>query len=140
MVKMEHFFKRTEAFIIDSIVVFLFIALVNNLLYILLAYLNIQAVLAYYPYVITIIVTMAYYTIFEAETNKTIGKRILGLYVSDEYGYMSYTKAFVRNLTKLFWIPIIFDVIIGRLLNYPSRLFDKFVGTDVYSDDELESY
>ncbi len=140
MVKMEHFIKRTEAYIIDSIVVLLFTALVNNLLYIVLSFINSQPILAYYPYVTIVIVTMAYYTIFEAKTNKTIGKRITGLYVSDIDGYMTYSKAFIRNLTKIYFVPIIVDVIIGRVLNFPSRLFDKFVGTDVYSDDELESY
>jgi hypothetical protein len=51
---------------------------------------------------------------------------------------MSYRKAFLRNLTKIYWIPLIFDILIGKLLNYPSRLFDKLAGTDVYSDIELE--
>ena len=51
---------------------------------------------------------------------------------------MSYKKAFIRNLTKIYWIPLIFDIIIGKVLNYPSRLFDKLAGTDVYSDIELE--
>ena len=51
---------------------------------------------------------------------------------------MSYKKAFVRNITKLYWVQIIFDILIGKILNYPSRLFDKIAGTDVYSDKELE--
>lgn len=138
MIIMEHFILRTEALIIDAIVVTLFTALIDNLLYILLALLNIQVTLAYYPYIVLIIVTMSYFTLFEAKTNKTIGKKIAHLYVSDYEGYMSYKKAFIRNLTKLFWIPLIFDIIIGRILNYPSRLFDKLAGTDVYSDSDLE--
>lgn len=135
---MEHFILRTEALIIDAIVVTLFTALIDNILYIILSLLNIPVALATYPLIVLIVVTLAYFTIFEAKTNKTIGKKIAHLYVSDSEGYMSYKKAFIRNLTKICWIPLIFDIIIGKILNYPSRLFDKLAGTDVYSDKELE--
>lgn len=135
---MEHFILRTEALIIDAIVVTLFTALIDNILYIILSLLNIPIALATYPFIVLIVVTLAYFTIFEAKTNKTIGKKIAHLYVSDSEGYMSYKKAFIRNLTKICWVPLIFDIIIGKILNYPSRLFDKLAGTDVYSDKELE--
>ncbi len=135
---MEHFTSRLKALIIDAIVVTLFSALVNNILYIILSIVNNQFLLSIYPSVVLIVVTMLYFTIFEAKTNKTLGKRVTHLYVSDEEGYMSYRKAFVRNLTKIYWVPLIFDVLIGKIFNYPSRLFDKLAGTDVYSDIELE--
>lgn len=135
---MEHFTSRLKALIIDAIVVTLFSALVNNILYIILSIINNQFLLSIYPSVVLIVVTMLYFTIFEAKTNKTLGKRVTHLYVSDEEGYMSYRKAFVRNLTKIYWVPLIFDVLIGKIFNYPSRLFDKLAGTDVYSDIELE--
>lgn len=135
---MEHFTLRLKAFIIDAIVVTLFTGLVNNLLYIFLLPTNNQQLLSWYPYGVLVVVTLAYFTIFEAKTNKTIGKKISKLYVSDSEGYMSYFKAFVRNISKIFWVPLIFDVIIGKLLGFPSRLFDKIAGTDVYRDDELE--
>ncbi len=135
---MEHFIKRFEAFIIDAIIVTLLTALMNNILYVVFTLLGNAKVLAYYPYGVLVIVTLVYFTVYEAKTNKTIGKRIIHLYVSDEEGYMTYRKALVRNLTKLFWVPLIFDVILGKLFNCPSRLFDKLAGTDVYSDKELE--
>lgn len=137
---MEHFIKRTYACIIDYVVVTLITMLVNNILFVPLSLIRNSYISAYYPYVVLVLVTMIYFTIFEAKTNKTIGKRIIHLYVSDDEGYMTYSKAFIRNITKIGWIPLIIDVIIGKLLNLPSRLFDKFAGTDVYSDDELESY
>ena len=135
---MEHFILRTKALIIDAIIVTLFAMLIDNILYVLLSIINNQLLLAWYPTAVLIIVTIFYFTIFEARTNKTLGKKVTHLYVSDEEGYMSYKKAFVRNITKIFWIPLIFDIIIGKLLNFPSRLFDKLAGTDVYSDIELE--
>ena len=134
---MDHFILRTKALIIGIIIVTLLTALVNNLLYILLVLLHLP-VLNIYSYITLVVITLAYFIVFEARTNKTIGKKIEHLYVSDKEGYMSYKESFIRNITKLFWIPLIFDVVIGRILNYPSRLFDKLAGTDVYADDELE--
>lgn len=138
MVDMEHFILRTEALIVDGIIVTLLTALLNNILFMLFVLLHIP-VLNFYNMAILIVVTMAYFTIFEAKTNKTIGKKMLHLYVSDDEGYMSYKKAFIRNITKICWVPLIVDIIIGKLLNYPSRLFDKIAQTDVYADNELES-
>lgn len=135
---MEHFVLRTKALIIDAVIVTLFSMLIDNILYIVLSIVNNQLLLAYYPSVVLVVVTMLYFTIFEAKTNKTLGKKVTHLYVSDEEGYMSYKKAFIRNLTKIYWVPLIFDVILGKILNCPSRLFDKLAGTDVYSDIELE--
>lgn len=135
---MEHFTSRLKALIIDAIIVTLFTALVNNILYIILSAVNDQTILAWYPTIVLIVVTMLYFTIFEAKTNKTLGKKVTHLYVSDEEGYMSYGKAFIRNITKIYWVPLIIDVILGKIFNCPSRLFDRFAGTDVYSDIELE--
>lgn len=137
---MEHFIKRLYACVIDFIVVFLLIAIVNNILFVPISLLKIPFLSAYYPYIVTIIITLAYFGIMEAKTNKTIGKMIMKLYVSDEEGYISYSSAIIRNITKCFWIPLIFDVIIGKILGFPSRLFDKIAGTDVYADSELELY
>ena len=135
---MEHFTSRLKALIIDAIIVTLFAALIDNILYIILSIIKNQTLLAWYPTIVLVAVTILYFTIFEAKTNKTLGKKVTHLYVSDEDGYMSYKKAFIRNLTKIFWIPLLFDVILGKILNYPSRLFDKLAGTDVYADIELE--
>lgn len=137
---MEHFTKRLYACIIDFVVVFLLISIVNNILFVPVSLLKVPFISAYYPYIVTIVVTLGYFTIMEAKTNKTIGKMVMKLYVSDEEGYLSYFSAFIRNITKCFWIPLIFDVIIGKILGFPSRLFDKIAGTDVYADYELEVY
>lgn len=136
MILMEHFTRRLEALIVDIIVVTLLVALINNIIYMILVLFHMPTNI--YSNIVLIVVTLTYFTLFEAKTNKTIGKKILHLYVSDAEGYMSYKKAFIRNLTKLYWLPLIVDVLIGKILNYPSRLFDKIAGTDVYADDELE--
>lgn len=45
----------------------------------------------------------------------TIGKALLYLRVVTIYSnQISWPQAIVRNLTKIFWIPIIFDIVIGR--------------------------
>ena len=71
---MEHFTSRLKALIIDAIIVTLFVAFVDNILYIVLSTVKNQTLLAWYPTIVLIIVTMLYFTIFEAKTNKTLGK------------------------------------------------------------------
>jgi len=66
---MEHFVLRAKALIIDAVIVTLFSMLIDNILYILLSFINNQTLLAWYPTVVLIVVTMLYFTIFEAKTN-----------------------------------------------------------------------
>lgn len=135
---MDNFTGRFKALLIDGLIVTLLTWVINGILYVPLEFIGNPMLLAYYSYVVLIIVTMAYFTIFEGKSNRTIGKKIAKLYVSDEDGYMTYKQAFVRNISKIFWLPLIVDVILGKILRYPSRFLDKIAGTDVYSESELE--
>ncbi len=67
---MEHFVLRTKALIIDAIIVTLFTMLIDNILYVILSAINNQMLLAWYPTAVLIIVTMLYFTIFEAKPIK----------------------------------------------------------------------
>lgn len=44
--------------------------------------------------------------------------------------YINWAQAIVRNLTKVYWIPIIFDWAIGRVMN-TDRLFANITRTVV---------
>ena len=48
----------------------------------------------------------------------TVGKALMYLEVRSRNGArISAPQAIVRNLTKIYWVPIIFDWAIGRFLN-----------------------
>ena len=63
-----------------------------------------------------------YFVLLEKKKGTTIGKDILDLKVVSQDGKnISYREAIIRNLSKLYWIPIIFDVIIGKFVKGPNE-------------------
>ena len=49
--------------------------------------------------------------------------------------YVSWQQAIVRNLTKIYWFPIIFDWAIGKILGKNDRILNSITKTRVF--DEL---
>ena len=64
----------------------------------------------------------------------TIGKSLMFLQVKSKNGAdISWIQAIVRNLTKIYWFPIIFDWLIGKFLR-SDRLFNTITRTIVVND------
>lgn len=80
------------------------------------------------------LIIILYFTIFEATSNKTLGKAILNLEVSATQGYMDFSKAFIRNVSKFFWfiLPAL-DWVIGMATEGDprQRFLDRIAGTRV---------
>jgi uncharacterized RDD family membrane protein YckC len=74
----------------------------------------------------------------------TVGKHLMFLKVVStlNYNYFSkitYKQAFLRNLSKIYWIPILFDMLIGRFVGPTNeRILGKISRTEVV--DENETY
>ncbi|MGZ4903262.1 MAG: RDD family protein [Halobacteriota archaeon] len=116
--------RRVIAFIIDSIILLVALAIVNAVL--ALALLVPSLIFSFdlfgglfsgFSVLLGLLIVWGYYTLFEGSTSATIGKRVMDLRVRPLRGRMSFTKAFIRNFTKA-WIPIIallflLDLIIG---------------------------
>ncbi|MGZ4907309.1 MAG: RDD family protein [Halobacteriota archaeon] len=116
--------RRVIAFIIDSIILLVALAIVNAVL--ALALLVPSLIFSFdlfgglfsgFSVLLGLLIVWGYYTLFEGSTSATIGKRVTDLRVRPLRGRMSFTKAFIRNFTKA-WIPIIallflLDLIIG---------------------------
>ena len=65
----------------------------------------------------------------------TVGKSLMYLQVKSKNGAdISWPQAIVRNLTKIYWFPIIFDWAIGKALN-TDRILNNITKTIVI--DEL---
>ena len=55
----------------------------------------------------------------------------MSLEVKSKNGYdINWMQAIVRNLTKLYWFPIIFDWLIGKLL-HSDRILNNITRTTV---------
>ncbi|MCL2157327.1 MAG: RDD family protein [Methanobrevibacter sp.] len=108
------FKKRVLAYLIDWFVIF---AILNILAWIVQNSIEILFsihILNYFIYLLPIFIIF-YFVYLEKKKGKTIGKDILDLkVVSEDGGNITYREAIIRNLSKLYWIPIIFDLIIGR--------------------------
>jgi uncharacterized RDD family membrane protein YckC len=65
-----------------------------------------------------------------------IGKRAFGLkVVSKTSSNPTLAEAFIRNLSKIYWLLLLMDAIVGLALakNYEQKYSDQFVGARVVS-------
>ena len=120
-----HWAKRIAAFVVDCIVV---LAPVSTVLFVL----GERRVAAYG--IVSGIAFWAYATASEAILRKTLGKTLAGLEVRPVSGPMTFAKAAVRNVPKLFWylFPVL-DTVAGLLVEGDprQRFSDRILGTTV---------
>ena len=123
------FSRRVVAYVIDFFVVSAFMWIVSYLLFFLVNPYNSYMVYQYFPYVTPVLI------LCEKFNGATVGKSLMYLQVRSKNGAMiSWPQAIVRNLTKIYWIPIIFDWAIGKILK-TDRILNNITKTVVV--DEL---
>ena len=79
---------------------------------------------------------LLYFTILEGTYHKTVGKSLMGLYVTTlNYQPVTLEKAFIRNLSKIYWVLLLLDVLAGLFTEvHPGQKFsDKIANTIVIS-------
>jgi uncharacterized RDD family membrane protein YckC len=81
---------------------------------------------------------LSYFIIFETYYSTTLGKKILGLIVTDESGIrITLSQSFIRNFTKVPFTGqfLLFDVLIGvfseKTRKNKQRVLDLVAGTKV---------
>jgi uncharacterized RDD family membrane protein YckC len=81
------------------------------------------------------IVLVLYSVIFEVTWNgMTIGKKLLGLQVQTANGgKVPFDKSFIRNISKIYWLLLLLDWLLGILTpgNKRQKYFDRIAGTMV---------
>ena len=128
------FTRRVVAYIIDFFVVSAFMWIVSDLLSIVFNPYNMYTVYSYFPYVVPVLI-IVYCSVLEKIKGATVGKALMFLRVVSRNGYpISWSQAIFRNLSKIFWVPIIFDWAIGRLLKYNDRVLGIFTKTVVANE------
>lgn len=129
--------RRVLAYIADFFVVSAFMWIISYLLSIVINPYQINTVYDYFPYVVPILI-MVYFVLCERYKGATVGKALVYLQVRNYRGeQISWIQAIVRNLTKIYWIPIIFDLAIGLLLKRGDRILDSITKTVVVDEDEV---
>ena len=133
---MENFWgRRFAALLIDIIILTLFMYVVSAIVFVLFAQVGIFSSLNYWIFIGAIII-IAYFTLMEGKTGSTFGKKLFKLNVKAFNGNVGYAKAFIRNLSKIYYFPLIVDVILGFIFGDSNdRILDQISGTYVTSED-----
>jgi uncharacterized RDD family membrane protein YckC len=141
-VAQEYWVKRLLAYVIDAIIVYAVIGLIAaaTVLPAFLMGVFVPGSSPRMPFLggflgtVSSLILVLYFTLAEATYGKTIGKRVMGLRVAmDSGGRLPLGSSFLRNLSKISWVFLILDVILGLVLEtgYKKKYSDRFLGTSV---------
>ena len=124
------FSKRVIAYILDFIIVSLFMGILSYFTFVIVGPSNVYSIYQYSVYFVAILI-FAYFVLCEKIAGASMGKAIMNIEVRSRNGYqITWPQAIVRNLTKILWVPIIFDWFIGKLLK-TDRLLNNITHTIV---------
>ena len=124
------FSRRIIAYVIDFFVVSAFMWIISYFVSLLVNPIDLVSVYNVFPFIAPI-VGLVYFIVLEKSKGATVGKAVMYLEVRSRNGAnINWAQAIVRNLTKIYWVPIIFDWLIGRIMN-TDRLFGKITKTIV---------
>lgn len=113
-----HWIIRLIALIIDSIIVgiptaIIWFALTFSAVFFESAFLIFYGAWLILPLILGIL-SLLYFMILDAYWGATIGKRLLGLKVQMTNGArVPFDKAFIRNISKIYWFFLLLDWLIG---------------------------
>ena len=124
------FTRRVIAYVIDFLVVSAFMWILSFFFYGIFGPKNVYQIYQVIPFLIPVL-GLLYFVICEKFAGASIGKAIMNLEVKSKNGAnISWLQAIVRNLTKIYWVPIIFDWLIGRFLK-TDRILNNITRTVV---------
>lgn len=124
------FTRRVIAYLLDFLVVSAFMWIISFFLYGLLGPKNVYQAYQVIPFLMPVL-GLLYFILCEKIASASIGKAIMKLEVKSRNGAnISWLQAIVRNLSKIYWVPIIFDWLIGRFLK-TDRLLNNITRTTV---------
>jgi len=137
---MNHWLLRLVAFIIDSII----IGIVAGVIYaILIIFVVLGGGLSFVWGPILLlgfllgILELLYFMFMDAYYGGTLGKKILGLRVQMVDGSkVTFEKAFIRNISKIYWLFLLIDWILGVVTpghDQRQKYTDRIAGTTVVS-------
>ncbi len=130
------FTRRIFAYILDFFVVSAFMWIISYLCSLIMNPYDSSAVYQFFPTVLPILI-LVYFIVLEKTKGATVGKALMYLEVRSRNGArINWPQSIVRNLSKIYWVPIIFDWLIGKFLGANNnRLLGSITKTVVI--DEL---
>ena len=114
--------RRFIAFLVDAVIITLFSWILVALIYPVIALTNSFEILGFWLLILAFIIII-YFTYFEGRYSATPGKNLMKLKVKAQNGDMNYMKALIRNLSKILWLPLIVDLLVGFLFGSPRKRY-----------------
>ena len=133
----RYWLNRLLALVVDALIVFIPLVIITVIVAIFVA------ISGFTPFGIIVggVVSIVWYLLFilynmvmESMWGASFGKRFFHLKVVSKTGSNpSLGEAFVRNLSKIYWLLLLLDVIVGLAVSkgYQQKYSDKFMGTSV---------
>jgi uncharacterized RDD family membrane protein YckC len=138
---MNHWLYRLLAFIIDSIIIGIVAGIIWTFVILSLIFGGGVSWLGWgfylgLPFLLGIL-ELLYFVFMEVTYGATLGKRVLGLQVQTVNGSkVTLDKAFIRNISKIYWLFLLIDWIIGVATpghDQRQKYTDRIAGTTVIS-------
>lgn len=134
----EYWVERIVAFVIDAAIVYLAVGVLAFAYALPFFFVSgiaaVGAMIAgVFSFVVGVVLVL-YFSLFENWAGTSVGKRAIGLVVRSKSGKNpSLVEAFTRNVSKVYWILLLLDVIIGLATSkeYTQKFSDRFAGTSV---------
>ena len=134
----SYWLRRLFAFVIDAIIVVVILVVVAVFVAIPTFVLSGTAgVTSFFAGVFAIgagVILFLYFIVAEVTTGATAGKHALHLkVVGPKGGNPTFIESLVRNVSKIYWVLLLLDVVIGLATSkqYTQKFSDKLVGTSV---------
>jgi uncharacterized RDD family membrane protein YckC len=130
--------RRIVALIIDVLIITLVLWIIIAVIYPIIAMANLFSILNFWL-LLTALFIIGYFTYFEGKQGASLGKIAMKLRVMALEGEMNYKKAFIRNLSKIFWVPLVVDLIVGYAVGDSNdRYLSRLAKTLVVGEEELD--
>jgi uncharacterized RDD family membrane protein YckC len=136
-----YWIERIVAYVIDSIIIYVIAGILAFLIFLPFFF---AGGFGFYSFfylagfgifgVFTGLLYLLYFTFFDAMRGGTVGKSLFHLKVTTSNGqHPNIGQAFVRNLSKIYWLLLLLDVIVGLATDndYKRKFSDKYIGTIV---------
>jgi uncharacterized RDD family membrane protein YckC len=133
----EYWVQRLVAIIIDVIIVYIVLLIITALVAIpafLTGGLGLFGAIFGGLALLWGLIFVLYNAAMETSSGASIGKRIFHLKVISRSGSNpTFGQAFIRNISKIYWLLLLLDVVVGLALShgYQEKYSDHFIGTKV---------
>jgi uncharacterized RDD family membrane protein YckC len=137
----SHWLIRLVAYIIDSIIIAIPVYIIYYIVLLSIIFTGgVTGFFAIYGFAFVFpfffgIIEVLYFVILDVSWGATIGKRVMGLQVQmTNGGKVQFDKAFIRNISKIFWLFLILDWLIGIATtgsDKRQKFTDRWAGTTV---------